>query len=85
MYEGKLRFFTNITHEFSTPLMLIDGPCQRILESKNANASIKEYAGIIQNSSRRLNDLIQQIIDFRRIGQRANHIIIGGLLVSVDA
>ena len=67
VYESKLRFFTNITHEFSTPLTLISGPCQRILDTPGASQAIKDYATLIQNSSIRLNDLIQQLIEFRRI------------------
>ena len=67
VYESKLRFFTNITHEFSTPLTLISGPCQRILDTPGLSAPIKNYATIIQHSSIRLNDLIQELIELRRI------------------
>ena len=67
VYESKLRFFTNITHEFSTPLTLISGPCQRILDMAGINPLIKDYASIIQHSSNRLNELIQQLIEYRRI------------------
>ncbi len=76
MYEGKLRFFTNVTHEFCTPLTLIYGPCERILHYENSDGFIKKYAGIIQSNTERLNSLIQEVIDFRRIetGNRRCHI-----------
>lgn len=67
MYESKLRFFTNITHEISTPLTLIYGPCERILENTENNSSIRKYAQIIKSNAVRLNALIQEIIDFRRM------------------
>jgi signal transduction histidine kinase/ligand-binding sensor domain-containing protein/DNA-binding response OmpR family regulator len=67
MYEGKLRFFTNITHEFCTPLTLIYGPCERILDHEESDAYVKKYAKIIKSNTERLNSLIQEIIDFRRM------------------
>jgi signal transduction histidine kinase/DNA-binding response OmpR family regulator/ligand-binding sensor domain-containing protein len=67
MYEGKLRFFTNITHELSTPLTLIHGPSERILNYEGSDSFIKKYAQIIKSNTERLNSLIQEIIDFRRI------------------
>lgn len=67
MYESKLRFFTNITHEFCTPLSLIYGPCIRILDNKESSPSIKKYANLIKSNTERLNGLIQEIIDFRRM------------------
>ncbi len=77
MYEGKLRFFTNITHEFSTPLTLIYGPCERILANEKNDSATKKYAGIIKSNAERLNALIQEIIDFRRLetGHKACHIV----------
>ncbi len=67
VYEGKLRFFTNITHEFCTPLTLIYGPCERILNHDNSDSFIKKYAQIIKSNAERLNSLIQEVIDFRRM------------------
>lgn len=76
MYEGKLRFFTNITHEFCTPLTLIYGPCERILHHDTSDAFIKKYAQIIKSNTERLNSLIQEVIDFRRVetGNKICHI-----------
>ncbi|MCC8035423.1 MAG: response regulator [Rikenellaceae bacterium] len=67
VYESKLKFFTNIAHEFCTPLTLIHGPCERIIQYRNSDPFITKYAGLIQRNAERMNDLIQQLIDFRRI------------------
>ncbi|MDR1381956.1 MAG: helix-turn-helix domain-containing protein [Tannerella sp.] len=73
IYESKLRFFTNITHEFSTPLTLIYGPCNRIIAYEKADGYIRKYAGMIMKNTERLYALIQELIEFRRIetGHRA--------------
>lgn len=65
-YEEKLRFFTNITHEFCTPLTLIYGPCERLLSYTGSDNYVRNYASLIKNNTERLNSLIQEIIDFRR-------------------
>ncbi len=67
LYEEKLRFFTNITHEFCTPLTLIAGPCERILSYEKSDSYIRKYASLIFTNGQRLNNLIQEIIDLRRI------------------
>ena len=66
LYEEKLRFFTNITHEFYTPLTLIYGPCERLLEYDHSEY-IQKYVTMIKANAERLNALIQEIIDFRRL------------------
>lgn len=67
IYESKLRFFTNISHEFCTPLTLIYGPCNRLMEQKNLTAPTRKYASIIKQNAERLNALIQDLIEFNRI------------------
>ncbi|MDR2682742.1 MAG: response regulator [Dysgonamonadaceae bacterium] len=67
MYESKLRFFTNITHEISTPLTLIYGPCDRILQYAEGDSFVRKYATMIKSNAERLSNLIQEIIDFRRM------------------
>lgn len=67
VYESKLSFFTNIAHEFCTPLTLIYGPCDRILSHNGSDRFVKKYTQLIQRNAERLNDLIQDLIEFRRI------------------
>jgi signal transduction histidine kinase/ligand-binding sensor domain-containing protein/AraC-like DNA-binding protein len=67
VYESKLRFFTNITHEFSTPLTLIYGPCNRIIAYDKSDGFIRKYATMILKNTERLYSLIQELIEFRRI------------------
>lgn len=67
VYEEKLRFFTNITHEFCTPLTLIFGSCERILAGSDAGDYMLKYVRLIRSNTERLNSLIQDLIDFRRI------------------
>ncbi len=67
VFESKLQFFTNIAHEFCTPLTLIYGPCGRILSSSGLSKFVTDYVRIIQANAERLNNLIHELIEFRRI------------------
>lgn len=67
LYESKLRFFTNITHEFCTPLTLISGPCEKILSYNRIDGYIHKYASMIQQNALKLNALILELIEFRRL------------------
>ena len=67
VYEEKLKFFTNITHEFCTPLTLIYGPCERISGYPGSDDYIRKYIGLVRSNAERLNTLIQELIDFRRM------------------
>ena len=63
----KLEFFTNIAHEFRTPLTLILGPAATLLEKTKANASINLPIQTIYRNSLRLQKLIQELIQFRKV------------------
>lgn len=67
IYESKLQFFTNISHEFCTPLTLIYGPCNRLMEQKSLSEPAKKYTAIIKQNAERLNSLIRELIEFNRI------------------
>ena len=67
VYESKLRFFTNITHEFCTPLTLIYGPCEKILAYPQSDSYIRKYGKMIQQNTEKLNSLILELLEFRRL------------------
>lgn len=62
----KLEFFTNISHEFKTPLTLILGPLQNLINRENLDASMKEPLLIMDRNANHLFRLINQVMDFRK-------------------
>lgn len=62
----KLAFFTNITHEFRTPLTLIVGPIERALKL-SYNPQVIEQLHFVERNSKYLLSLINQLMDFRKI------------------
>lgn len=66
MHEAKLNFFTNIAHEFFTPLTLIYGPAGHLLEKANLDNLSKKYIHIIRNNADRMQKLINELMEFRK-------------------
>ncbi len=66
IYESKLVFFTNLSHEFRTPLSLILDPFQSLMLQKDFYNKNKDLFDIIKNNVNRLRRLIDQIMDFRK-------------------
>lgn len=66
--QGKLQFFTNISHEFRTPITLIASPLEKVIE-RNRDKESAHYLSIIQNNTQRLMNLIDQLITFRKAEQ----------------
>ena len=64
--EGRLRFFTNIAHELRTPLTLILGPLDDLSHSADIAKAAKHKLAVIHQSAVRLNELITQILEFRK-------------------
>lgn len=62
----RISFFTNITHEFRTPITLISGPIERALKL-STNPLVIEQLGIVRRNSRLLLTLINQLMDFRKV------------------
>ena len=88
LFQDKLTFFTNITHEFCTPLTLIFGPCEMLDKYEKSDAYIRKYARIIRNNTLRLNALIHDVIEFSKV--ETNHykvnisdVSISGVVMSI--
>lgn len=67
LYEMKLRFFTNISHEFRTPLTLINWPIKNLMQSQNLNEEEHQQLETVKRNTNRLLQLINQIMDFRKL------------------
>jgi signal transduction histidine kinase/ligand-binding sensor domain-containing protein/DNA-binding response OmpR family regulator len=63
----KLRFFTNISHEIRTPLTLILGPLEKLINKQVPETQVQSLLEIIYRNARQLNQLINQILDFRKL------------------
>ncbi|MGQ1889203.1 two-component regulator propeller domain-containing protein [Thermophagus sp. OGC60D27] len=64
--EEKLRFFTNISHEFRTPISLIIGPAKQLAEDGLTTDFQKSRVQLILQNSNRLFNLVNQLLDFRK-------------------
>ncbi len=65
--RAKLDFFTNISHEFRTPLTLILGPLQQILADYNGTNEMYKKLLVIEGSANHLLSLINRLMDFRKL------------------
>ena len=63
---AKLQFFTNISHEFRTPLTLILAPLQQILSNYNGSNDMFKKLKVIESSANHLLSLINRLMDFRK-------------------
>jgi signal transduction histidine kinase/ligand-binding sensor domain-containing protein/DNA-binding response OmpR family regulator len=61
----KIKFFTNVSHEFRTPLTLILTPLEKMLKSSSDDQ--KGQLQLIHRNARRLLNLINQLLDFRKL------------------
>jgi signal transduction histidine kinase/ligand-binding sensor domain-containing protein/DNA-binding response OmpR family regulator len=64
--QSKLRFFTNISHEFRTPLTLIIGEIELLMQSRSFTPSMYKMILGIYKSCNQLQDLITELLDFRK-------------------
>ena len=65
--EMKTRFFTNIAHEIRTPLSLITGPIESLINSNLNKEERNNYLKSVHYQSNRLLSLVSQLLDFRKI------------------
>lgn len=66
VHQNRLSFFTNVAHEFQTPLTLILGPIHKLSKSTNMIATDQKFVRMIERNSSRLLFLTQQLLEFRK-------------------
>ncbi|WP_158281560.1 hybrid sensor histidine kinase/response regulator transcription factor [Sediminitomix flava] len=62
IHQSKLRFFTNISHEFRTPLTLLIGPIQQLKRRYN-----DDLFALLERNANILLKLVNEIMDFRKL------------------
>jgi signal transduction histidine kinase/ligand-binding sensor domain-containing protein/DNA-binding response OmpR family regulator len=62
----KIKFFTNVSHEFRTPLSLILSPIDDLIKTTD-DAGKQHHLGMIKRNGKRLLNLVNQLLDFRKM------------------
>ena len=65
----KLDFFTKITHEIRTPITMIMGPVEKMLQERGGEDSDHKYLQILKSNSEKLYQLTNQVLDLRKIDE----------------
>ncbi|MDO1451345.1 two-component regulator propeller domain-containing protein [Rhodocytophaga aerolata] len=75
-------FFTNISHEFRTPLTLIVSPLEKLLAEKVEEPTKQEYYQCMRRNANRLLQLINQLLDVSKLeaGQMNPHLLPGEMV-----
>lgn len=64
--KAKLMFFTNISHDFRTPLTLISDPVNRLLKDDKIDGSQRTLLRLVNKNTSILLRLVNQVLDFRK-------------------
>lgn len=74
----KLEFFTNISHEFRTPLTLIKGPLEYLQKSGGnlGQKAVQEQYTLMHKNTNYLLRLVNQLLDFRKINQGKMRLVV---------
>lgn len=67
LYQAKMKFFTNISHEIRSPLTLILGPIARIKEALKDDEKLSKQIEIMDNNGDRLLRMVNQLLNLRKI------------------
>lgn len=67
LYRTKIDFFTSIAHEIRTPVTLINGPLENLMEMDIVDPEIKRNLSTMSRNTNELMALINQLLDFRKV------------------
>lgn len=65
----KINFLTNLSHEFRTPVSLIMAPAEKLMATPTQE-NIRREVPVIQRNARRLLNLVNQLLDFRKMEEQ---------------
>ena len=71
LYNMKMSFLTNISHDIRTPLSLILSPLENLLEETKQNESVHHKVDIAYHNAHYLLELINQLLNFRKLDAHA--------------
>ncbi|MBT1701587.1 response regulator [Fulvivirgaceae bacterium PWU4] len=66
LHQAKLNFFTNIAHEIRTPVTLMAGPLDHVMENHPHDAVLRKELMLVKTNSDRLMRLLNQLLDFQK-------------------
>ncbi|GAB3015003.1 two-component regulator propeller domain-containing protein [Spirosoma pulveris] len=69
LYRFKLQFFTDVSHEFRTPLSLISGPIEDLVLAKEVQGAVRQKVEYVQRNTRKLLQLIDELMTFQKMDQ----------------
>jgi signal transduction histidine kinase/ligand-binding sensor domain-containing protein/FixJ family two-component response regulator len=64
----QMNYFSNVAHEFRTPLTMIAGPAQQLSDSESVQGTDRKLVEIIRRNATWMLSLVNQLLDFNRIG-----------------
>lgn len=67
LVQEKLSFFTEISHEFRTPLTLMIGPLEEMLHQENGNTPNGRKLNMVYRNAYKLLALINKLLDYRKV------------------
>ncbi len=65
--ESKTNFFTNVAHEFRTPLSLIMIPLESLMDTNNVPSSLRQRIHTAHKNAFRMNRLVNELLDFNKL------------------
>jgi signal transduction histidine kinase len=65
--RAKTAFFSNVSHEFRTPLTLMLGPVEDLLRGGGLGPAEREQLALVQRNGLRLQKLVNSLLDFSRL------------------
>jgi ligand-binding sensor domain-containing protein/signal transduction histidine kinase/DNA-binding response OmpR family regulator len=69
----KTKFFTNVSHEFRTPVSLIISPIEKLVNMEE-DPNKKSHLVLVHKNARRLLNLVNQLLDFRKVDTQSLHL-----------